>query len=69
MHPPQFQEFGRLVWKWLTENSYPTEDWEEMMSMAQTCGLVREVVYDPAKHGEMQDVDPGDICWFWGVET
>ncbi len=31
-------------------------------------GNVRRVKYDPEKHGEVVDVEPGQEMWFWGEE-
>ena len=69
----KFAVFRQEFWKWFPEHyregSCPfEEDSEEVMKIAQRYGLVKEVIYDPAKHGEL-DADPGATIWYWGKEN
>jgi len=68
--PQQFERFGRMVWKDLSEQ-YPDisdEGDDELMEMAGKCGLASKVFYNPAIHGVDIDADPGEEIWFWGDE-
>lgn len=39
-----------------------SEDWCELLAEH---GFAEETVYDPAKHGEIDDVEPGDRVWIF----
>ncbi len=68
-----WKEFGTRV---LNEVKSRVADcgWDEnddvLMSLAASLklGNVRRVVYDPAKHGDLNEAIPGREIWFWGEE-
>jgi len=35
----------------------------------QKSNLVKKVVYDPKKHGDNIEAEPGDRIWFWEKEN
>jgi hypothetical protein len=43
---------------------------EEIMEAAAKfkIGNVRRVKYDPERHGEVMEAEPGNEIWFWGEE-
>jgi hypothetical protein len=55
-----YERFGRQVWDWLIGDNWQSEDGEELMSMAVDLGLAHMAPYDPVKHGEDIDAEPGD---------
>jgi hypothetical protein len=72
MNEPNFEQFGRDVWNWIKKQGDDycgNEDSEDVLPMAQRAGLVRRVIYDPRKHGDIGECEPGDEIWFWGKEV
>ena len=63
-----FEEFGRAVFKSITENNacgIQSEDEESYMSMAESCKLAKHTTYN-SKLFENEDLEEGDGCWIWG---
>ena len=63
-----FEEFGRAVFKSITENTacgIQSEDEESYMSMAESCKLAKHTTYN-SKLFENEDLEEGDGCWIWG---
>ena len=62
-----FSKFGRDIWEWVKtkDDLFGFEESEEIMEIAHKHGLVKRVIYDPEKHGEV-DADPGDEIWYSG---
>jgi len=68
---PQEAEFGRLMWQHILNHmpEFLGDEWsEDVMPLAEKAGLCNRVIYDPAIHGEIEDVEPGDMIWWWGEE-
>lgn len=68
---PQEAEFGRLMWRWIVAQGsvfFDDEASEDILPLAEAAGLCRRVIYDPAKHGEIAEAEPGCWVWFWGEE-
>ena len=43
------------------------DEWsEDVLPLAERAGLCSRVIYDPEKHGEGIEADPGDEIWWWG---
>jgi hypothetical protein len=64
-------EWGRVLWDWLREmlpdaGCCVEFDTEDLMRLAEKHGRARKVKYDPAIHGDISDVEPGDEIWAWG---
>lgn len=64
-------EWGLVLWNWIREmlpdaDCYLEIDMEELMKLAEKHGRARKVKYDPATHGGICDVNPGDEIWWWG---
>ena len=55
------ERIGSLGW---------SESDEEILTLAEKHKVcdVRQVTYDPAKHGFIEEAEPGDKIWFWGIE-
>lgn len=71
MTTPNYDSFGRDVWEWIKRRGadiFQDEDSEVLMPMAQKAGLVQRVIYDPEKHGFVEEVEPGDFIWWWKNE-
>ena len=66
----RYAEFGKGVWKFITETY--DEDFcgdvisEDILPIAQRCGLCERVPYAPEIHGDDVELEPGDIIWWWG---
>lgn len=63
----RYESFGRDVWKWIEDQGgefCATEICEELLPMALSAGLCQRVPYDPDKHGDIEDADPGDEIWW-----
>jgi len=60
---------GAKLWHRLAEyfllNEYAEMDSYTFMEIAEEAGLIRHEPYDPARHPELDDVDPGDTAWFY----
>lgn len=60
-------DFGRRMFKYLfqefVEGSFEVEVHPIIEHDAVQCGLVEKAVYDPDKHGDIDDVEPGDDVW------
>ena len=71
-HAAQFEQFGRLAFEELKDCLL--EDGLEMdagnlAALAIRCGLMRQVPYDPDKHGDSvgeNDYKTGDLIYWWG---
>lgn len=59
--------FGRLMHEYLANrDDWYSDEWsEEIMPIAEQCGLAEEVIYDPEAHGEIEDAEPGCEVWIW----
>ena len=62
------EAFGRAMWKLVTEHEdFCGSEWsEDALPLAEAAGLCRRVVYDPEKHGDICEAEPGSEIWFWG---
>lgn len=60
--------FGKQVWELFTNNfdSLDEEACDEVMEIALEAGLAKRVPYDPEKHGDCFEADPGQEIWWWG---
>lgn len=68
---PQEAEFGCLIWRWIKAQTreggmIDGPDVDEIMSLAEAAGLCGIVVYDPERHGEIAEAEPGSEIWWWG---
>lgn len=54
---------GRWILRESIENPGCEIDAIEIIDKAKTLYLVRDEFYDPAKHGEMYDCEPGDLIY------
>lgn len=52
------EEFWRKVSEHFFTGHAMELDYGQLIEMAMECGLVEEVIYDPAVHGEQIDGDP-----------
>lgn len=71
MTTPNYESFGRDVWEFIKRRGgdiFQDEGTEVLMPLAQKAGLVQRVIYDPEKHGEIDEVEPGGEIWWWDDE-
>lgn len=67
-----FETFGRMAFEELTEclrENGVDVDADRLAEYAIKCGLMKQVKFDPAKHGEGfydHDYEPGDLIYWWG---
>lgn len=67
-----YAAFGRAIIDWARDPQeffFSLEASEDICEIAQSHGLVQFVAYDPTKHGEIDDVDAGDMVWIWTEPT
>lgn len=65
-----FASFGKEIFE-ATTNRVSGDEWmgeedEQTMEIAAKHGLAQKVFYDPEKHGEVTEAEPGDPIWWWG---
>jgi|GEM_PF-5839587 len=68
---PRHAVFGRLMWGLIVKlgEDFFNDEWSEyVLPLAQHAGLCKRVAYDPAKHGQGIEAEPGQEIWFWGEE-
>ena len=60
--------FGERVWRVFTDNidSLDVEAVEEVMEIAASLGMAKQVAYNPETHGEIDGAQPGNLIWWWG---
>ena len=66
-----YATFGALMWKLIERmgGEFCADEWsEEVLPLAQKAGLCKRVIYDPEKHGDGIDAEPGSEIWYWGKE-
>jgi hypothetical protein len=39
-------------------------EYSDWLELGEKYGLLKQVEYDPAMHGEMEDVEPGDMIYW-----
>ena len=66
-----YASFGLAFWTWFKEKYGDGEyvfdaESEEVLELALQYGLTRREKYDPEKHGEVEDAEPGQEIWCWG---
>lgn len=67
----KYAKFGRLLWEMINRGPANTGSGEgivELLPIAERAGLCRKVFYDPAKHGDISEAEPGSKIWYWGDE-
>jgi hypothetical protein len=66
---PRHAVFGKLMWQMIEKlgGDFCGDEWsEEVLPLAERAGLCSRVIYDPEKHGDGIDAEPGDEIWWWG---
>lgn len=66
---PRHAVFGKLMWKMIQKigGDFCDDEWsEDVLPLAEKAGLCARVEYDPEKHGEGIEAEPGDEIWWWG---
>jgi hypothetical protein len=66
---PRHAKFGKLVWDMIRQlgGDFCGDEWsEDVLPLAERAGLCVRVEYDPEKHGEGIEAEPGDTIWWWG---
>jgi hypothetical protein len=66
---PRYAVFGKLMWQMIEEigGEFCWDEWSEtVLPMAERAGLCSRVIYDPEKHGDGIEAEPGDEIWWWG---
>jgi len=61
--------FGKLMWDMIQKmgGDFCGDEWsEEVLPLAERAGLCSRVTYDPAKHGDGIEAEPGNEIWWWG---
>lgn len=63
----QFEQFGRKLHAYFSRTAFffEWEESEDIMPIAVECGLAERTVYDPEKHGDGIEAEPGDEIWLW----
>jgi len=65
-----FAEFGRLVFRELHDDDFFGDEWsEKIMPLAVKAGVAERTKYDPEKHGEDVEAEPGQEIWLWRDES
>ena len=62
-------KFGELMWERLLKilpEYLGEEESQEVMEIAEQCGLCVWTRYDPEIHGYVEDAEEGGMIWFWG---
>lgn len=65
---PRFAAFGKSLWEYITKlgSDFCGEEFsEDILPLAESAGLCRQVEYSPELHGDME-AEPGDLVWWWG---
>jgi hypothetical protein len=68
---PRHATFGKLVWDMIRKigGEFCGDEWSEVvLPLAERAGLCNRVTYDPEKHGEEIEAEPGDTIWWWGED-
>jgi len=68
--PDKFAAFGRMVFDAAAgrfADGTMDETDHDNMELAVKAGLAEHVRYDPEKHGDVQDAEPGDKIVWWGA--
>lgn len=68
----RYAVFGAMVWSMIERmgGDFCADEWsEEVLPLAQRAGLCTRVIYDPSKHGDFIDAEPGTEIWYWGKEA
>jgi hypothetical protein len=66
---PRHAIFGKLMWGMIQKmgGDFCGDEWsEEVLPLAQKAGLCGRVIYDPDKHGYIEDGEPGHEIWWLG---
>jgi hypothetical protein len=68
LHIVKMAMFGERVWRVFTDNidSLDVEAVEEVMEIAASLGMAKQVAYNPETHGDIDGVRPGGLIWWWG---
>ena len=69
LEDPRHAIFGRLMWEMIQRigGDFCESEWsEDILPLAEKAGLCRRVAYDPKKHGDDIEAEPGSEIWWWG---
>jgi hypothetical protein len=66
---PRHAVFGKLMWEMIQKmgGDFCGDEWsEDVLPLAERAGLCSRATYDPEKHGDGIEAEPGDEIWWLG---